>query len=701
MSLQYRIANWVEELDLKYPEKAPADWIKWCSGKSVEDPKYLLLAGRIEMWNLHESTKEKFTELEYPNLSPDILKLFDTHATRIDAILMPERDYNLDLFSVKTLKRSYLMKDDKGNIIERPCHMYLRVALGIWGCNMERVMETYDAMTSKKFTHATPTLYNEGTISPQCSSCFLLAMKDDSIKGIFATVSDCAQISKYAGGIGLHIHNVRASGSSIKGTNGTSNGIVPMLRVFNNTARYVDQGGGKRKGSFAIYLSAWHWDIFEFLNLRKNHGPDELRARDLFLALWVSDLFMKRVNMPGAKWTLFCPKDASILNELVGEEFEERYEMLERDPNIRKKTVSAKDVWKAMLSSQVETGTPYVLFKDACNKKSNQQNLGVIKSSNLCTEIVQYSSPEETAVCNLASLGLPSFVNKDKQFDFTGLAHFTRILVRNMNKIIDHNKYPTSEAYNSNLKHRPIGIGVQGLCDVFQMMNLVYGSEEALQLDKVIFETIYYAAMDESCELAKNQGAYSSFKKSPLAEGNFQFDFWEETPSTYKWDELREKVMKYGVRNSLLTCVMPTASTAQIMGNSEQVEPIQSNMYTRRTLAGNFMVVNKILVEKLQNSNLWNGSMQSMILKKRGSIQEIETIDDHTKNVFKTIWEIKMKDLITHAAARAPYICQSQSMSLYFDKPDDNKISSALFYGWRKGLKTGTSPSVNFFFDKF
>jgi len=680
----------LDEFKLPRPNHTPENWTRYCSMK-WENPFYAMLAGNIEMWKIREKCAKKFSEVPYHNLAKDVMQVIEENAEELDNAIVSKRDWNNDIFSVKTLMRSYLIKNPEGQIIETIQYLLMRVAVGVWKNNITNVIHTYRLMSDKFFTFATPTLFNAGTIKPQMSSCFLLAMKDDSIQGIFDTVSDCAQISKYAGGIGLHIHNIRAAGTHIHGTNGTSNGIVPMLQVFNHTARYVDQGGGKRKGSFAIYMSPWHKDIEEFLELKLNVGDENLRTRDLFLALWVSDLFMKRVKTekPGEKnWTLFCPSETKSLNDLVGEDFEQRFEEFEKDPTISMTKVSAKKIWTAILKSQVETGVPYILFKDACNKKSNQQNLGVIKSSNLCTEIVEYSDEKETAVCNLASIVLPRFL-KESGFDFKELQSVTRHIVKSMNQIIDGNKYPTGEAWTSNGKHRPIGIGVQGLNDVFQNMEMVYGSAEAKELDALIFETIYFAAVSESCELAKTHGPYQTFKGSPASKGTLQFDFWENTKLHFNWEDLKLKVQQNGMRNSLLLAQMPTASTSQIMGSTEEVTVPQTNLYSRQTLAGKFMQVNKCMVFKLMMRNLWNEKMQQKLIDHRGSVQNIENFPDDLRPVFKTMWETKMKDLIDHARARAPFICQSQSMSLYFAEPDDRKLSSALFYAWRLGLKTG------------
>jgi len=657
-----------------------------------KNPFYAMLAGNIEMWDIREKCAKKFSKVPYHNLADDVMQVIADNFEELDNAIVSKRDWNNDIFAVKTLMRSYLIKNPEGEIIETVQYLLMRVAVGVWKDDIVKAIHTYRLMSDKYFTFATPTLFNAGTKKPQMSSCFLLAMKDDSIKGIFDTVSDCAQISKYAGGIGLHCHNIRGSGSHIHGTNGTSNGIVPMLQVFNHTARYVDQGGGKRKGSFAIYMSPWHMDIEEFLELKLNVGDENSRTRDLFLALWVSDLFMKRVKAekPGEEnWTLFCPSQTNILNELVGEKFEEQFELFEQqDETIHKKTISAKRIWNAILKSQVETGVPYMLFKDACNQKSNQQNLGTIKSSNLCTEIVQYSDKNETAVCNLASIVLPRFL-KESGFDFKELQKVTRHIVKSMNRIIDGNKYPTDEALNSNMKNRPIGIGVQGLNDVFQNLEMTYGSPDAKELDALIFETIYYAAVSESCELSKIHGPYRTFEGSPASKGTLQFDFWSDTKTHYNWEDLKLKIKRNGLRNSLLLAQMPTASTSQIMSATEECAIPQTNLYSRQTLAGKFLQVNKNLVFKLMMRKQWDPKMQQSLLDNRGSVQDIKNFPEDLRPVFKTVWETKMKDMIDHARARAPFICQSQSMSLYFAEPSDQKISSALFYAWKLGLKTG------------
>jgi ribonucleoside-diphosphate reductase alpha subunit len=667
---------------------------------TTKHPDFAVLAARIAVSNLHKNTKKSFSqtaELMYhyidtktnapaPLLADDIYALIQEHADLLDAAIIYERDFNFDFFGFKTLEKSYLLKVN-GKIVERPQHMFMRVALGIHKADIDAAIETYNLMSEKWFIHATPTLFNSGTPKPQMSSCFLLSMKDDSINGIYDTLKDCALISQSAGGIGLNVHNVRSTGSYIKGTNGTSNGIIPMLRVFNDTARYVDQGGGKRKGAFSVYLEPWHADVFEFLELRKNHGKEEMRARDLFLALWIPDLFMKRVE-EDAEWSLFCPNEAKNLHTTHGAEFEALYIQYEQEGRA-KKTIQARELWNAVLESQIETGTPYVLYKDAANTKSNQQNLGTIRCSNLCTEIIEYSDENETAVCNLASLSLPRFV-EGKKFNFEKLVEVTKIVTRNLNKVIDGNYYPIPETKRSNERHRPIGLGVQGLADVFMMMGLPFESEMAKLLNVNIFESIYYAAMTASCELAKKDGAYQTFKGSPLSQGKFQFDLWNVAPSErYDWAALRAEVMEHGVRNSLLLAPMPTASTSQILGNNECFEPYTSNIYNRRVLSGEFAVVNKHLLKDLGALNLWNDNMKQRIIAANGSVQNIEEIPADLKEIYKTVWEIKQKTVIDMSADRGAYICQSQSLNLFVEQPNFGKLSSMHFYTWKKGLKTG------------
>ncbi|MDP4131457.1 MAG: ribonucleoside-diphosphate reductase subunit alpha, partial [Bacteroidota bacterium] len=595
-------------------------------------------------------------------------------------------DFGFDYFGFKTLERSYLLRID-GKVAERPQHMYLRVAIGIHKEDIDHVIKTYHLMSERWFTHATPTLFNAGTPKPQMSSCFLLTMKEDSIDGIYDTLKQTAKISQSAGGIGLAIHNIRATGSYIGGTNGTSNGIIPMLKVFNDTARYVDQGGGKRKGAFAIYLEPWHADVFEFLDLRKNHGKEELRARDLFYALWIPDLFMKRVEANG-DWSLFCPNEAPGLHECFGETFEELYTRYENEGRARH-TVKAQELWFAILDAQIETGTPYLLYKDAANRKSNQQNLGTIKSSNLCTEIMEYTDANEVAVCNLASIALPRFVINGL-FDQQKLYEVTYQVAKNLNRIIDQNYYPIEEARRSNLRHRPIGIGIQGLADVFIQLRLPFESDLAKLLNKNIFETIYFAAMTASNDLAKEDGPYETFAGSPLSKGQFQFDLWNVRPGDrWNWDALRKEVMQHGVRNSLLVAPMPTASTSQILGNNECFEPYTSNIYTRRVLSGEFVIVNKHLLKDLVQLNLWNTAMKNKIISANGSVQHIEEIPAPVKELYKTVWEIKQRNLIDMAADRGAYICQSQSLNLFVDHPTSGKLTSMHFYAWKKGLKTG------------
>ena len=623
-----------------------------------------------------------------PLVSKEVYAVIKKNAALLDSTIIYSRDYSYDYFGFKTLERSYLIKlDDK--IVERPQHMLMRVAVGIHQEDVEAAIQTYNLLSEKWFTHATPTLFNAGTPKPQMSSCFLLSMQDDSIDGIYDTLKQCAQISQSAGGIGLSIHNVRATGSYIRGTNGTSNGIVPMLRNFDMTARYVDQGGGKRKGSFAIYLEPWHADVFEFLHLKKNHGKEELRARDLFYALWVPDLFMKRVET-NEEWSLFCPNECPGLYDAYGEDFERLYEKYEREGKARR-TVRAQDLWFEVLESQTETGTPYMLYKDAANRKSNQKNLGTIRSSNLCTEILEYTSKDEVAVCNLASIALPKFISEDGIFDHQKLYEITKVVTRNLNKVIDVNYYPVPEARTSNMRHRPIGIGIQGLADAFIMLRMPFESDEARGLNKDIFETIYYAAMETSMEIAKEEGAYETFKGSPVSKGIFQFDMWNVTPDSGRWDwnALKKEVKKHGVRNSLLLAPMPTASTSQILGNNECFEPYTSNIYTRRVLSGEFIVVNKHLLRDLVDMNLWNEGMKNRLISENGSIQNISEIPQHLKDLYKTTWEISQKTIIDMAAERGAYICQSQSLNIHMEDPNFGKLTSMHFYAWKNGLKTG------------
>lgn len=668
---------------------------------TIRHPDYALLASRIAVSNLHKTTEKSFSKTVdklFTYIDPktgenasliaeDVQNIIQENAELLDSTIIYDRDFGYDFFGFKTLERSYLLKMN-GEIAERPQHMIMRVAVGIHKEDIDSVIKTYNLMSEGWFTHATPTLFNAGTPKPQMSSCFLLTTKEDSIDGIYDTLKQCARISQSAGGIGLSIHDIRATGSYIKGTNGTSNGIVPMLRVFNDTARYVDQGGGKRKGSFAIYLEPWHADVYDFLDLKKNTGKEEQRARDLFYALWISDLFMKRVE-EGEDWSLFCPNEAPGLSDCWGEEFEALYTKYEAEGRARKK-VKAQDLWFHILESQIETGTPYILYKDACNGKSNQQNLGTIKSSNLCTEIVEYTAPDEVAVCNLASLALPKFVNEEGEFDHQKLFDVTYEATKNLNKIIDRNYYPVQEARNSNMRHRPIGLGVQGLADTFILLRLPFDSDEAKTLNKEIFETIYYASMTCSKDLAKQFGPYETYEGSPVSQGTFQYDMWDVTPSPrWEWDVLKEEVGKYGVRNSLLLAPMPTASTSQILGNNECFEPYTSNLYTRRVLSGEFIVVNKHLLKDLVKLGLWNEGMKNKVIAANGSIQDIEEIPENIRNLYRTVWEMSMKDILDMAADRGAFICQSQSLNLFMQNPNFGKLTSMHFYAWKKGLKTG------------
>ena len=671
------------------------------AAKTMDHPDYALLASRIAVSNLHKETKKSFSDVItdlYTYIDPktgenaaliadDVYEIVQANKERLDSSIIYDRDFRYDYFGFKTLTRSYLLKLD-GVIVERPQQMLLRVAVGIHKNDIDSAIKTYNLMSEGWFTHATPTLFNSGTPKPQMSSCFLLTAKEDSIAGIYDTLKSCAQISQSAGGIGLAIHDIRATGSYIKGTNGTSNGIVPMLRVFNDTARYVDQGGGKRKGSFAIYLEPWHADVFDFLDLKKNHGKEEQRARDLFYALWIPDLFMKRVKENG-DWTLMCPHECPGLSETHSAEFEALYTKYETEGKGRK-TIKAQDLWFKILESQIETGTPYMLYKDAANAKSNQQNLGTIKSSNLCTEIIEYTAPDEVAVCNLASLALPKFITEEGTFDHDKLFEVTYQATLNLNKIIDGNFYPVEEARNSNMRHRPIGLGVQGLADAFILMGYPFESDEARALNREVFETIYYASMTASKDLAKVDGPYETYAGSPVSKGQFQFDMWGVTPtSRWEWDVLKEEVMEHGVRNSLLLAPMPTASTAQILGNNECFEPYTSNIYTRRVLSGEFIVVNKHLLKDLVKEGLWNNEMRQKIMAANGSIQNINEIPQHLKELYKTAWEISQKAIIDQAADRGAYICQSQSLNIFMENANFGKLTSMHFYGWEKGLKTG------------
>jgi ribonucleotide reductase alpha subunit len=726
-----------------------------CAALSTMHPDYGVLASRIIISNHQKNTLDDFLSVSklfydfkdihqqsHPLISKQYWDFINKYKKELTELIDYQRDYNIDYFGFKTLERAYLFKIDN-KVIERPQHMWLRVAIGIHCINVNKelninvlalIKESYDLMSQKYFTHATPTLFNAGTPRPQLSSCYLIAMEDDSVDGIYNTLKDCAHISKWAGGIGLHIHNIRAKYSHINGTNGKSNGIVPMLRVFNNTARYIDQGGNKRNGSFAIYLEPWHADIYDFLELRKNHGDEEMKARDLFYALWIPDLFMKRVKENNGQWSLFCPHECPGLADVYGEEFETLYTKYELEGKARK-TVEARTLWFAILDAQMETGTPYLVYKDTANKKSNQQNLGTIKSSNLCVEIIEYSDKDETAVCNLASIALASFVNKEtKEFNYKYLHEVTKVITNNLNKVIDINFYPTIKTERSNMRHRPIGIGVQGLADAFVFMDIPFYSEEAKQVNKNIFETIYHAALEKSNELAYERmliirkmletdknvlleeeneflnkyeigqiikrsnrieymelyGAYSSFENSPTSKGILQFDMWNVKPSErYDWIKLKDEIKKYGLRNSLLVAPMPTASTSQILGFNECFEPFTSNLYSRRTLAGEFVVVNKYLMKELIDLDIWNEQVKNSIISNKGSIQHLTMIPEHIRNKYKIVWEIPMKHIIDMAADRGAFICQSQSLNLWMEDPVYNKLTSMHFYAWEKGLKTG------------
>jgi ribonucleoside-diphosphate reductase alpha chain len=666
-------------------------------------PDFAKLAARISVSNLHKNTKKSFVETmtdlhtyinprtgkKAPLLADDVYKIIKDNAELLDSTIIYNRDFGYDYFGFKTLERSYLLKLN-GEIAERPQHMLMRVSVGIHMDDLDAAIETYHLMSKKYFTHATPTLFNSGTPKPQMSSCFLLTMKDDSIDGIYDTLKQTAKISQSAGGIGLSIHNVRATGSYIAGTNGTSNGIVPMLRVYNDTARYVDQGGGKRKGSFAIYVEPWHADIFDFLNLKKNHGKEEMRARDLFYAMWIPDLFMKRVE-ENSTWTLMCPNECPGLYDTHGDDFEKKYLDYEKN-NKGRKTIKARELWEKILESQIETGTPYMLYKDAANRKSNQQNLGTIRSSNLCTEILEYTSPDEVAVCNLASIALPMFV-KDGSFDHQELYDVTIRATKNLNKVIDRNYYPVKEAENSNFRHRPIGLGVQGLADTFIKLRMPFTSDEAKTLNQEIFETLYFAALTASKEMAKVEGPYESYKGSPISKGDFQHNLWgikdEELSGRWDWTALRKEVKKHGVRNSLLVAPMPTASTSQILGNNECFEPYTSNIYTRRVLSGEFIVVNKHLLEDLVNLGLWDEDLKQELMRANGSIQNIDNIPDDIKELYQTAWELSMKDIIDMSRQRGYFIDQSQSLNLFMEGATMAKLTSMHFYGWKSGLKTG------------
>ena len=682
-------------------------------------PDYAKLAARIAVSNLHKNTKKLFSETmtdlyEYVNprtgkkaplLSDEVYQIIQKNAEKLDSTIIYSRDFNYDFFGFKTLERSYLLKLN-GKIVERPQHMLMRVSIGIHLNDIDEAIATYELMSKKYFTHATPTLFNAGTPKPQMSSCFLLQMQEDSIDGIYDTLKQTAKISQSAGGIGLSIHNVRATGSYIRGTNGTSNGIVPMLRVYNDTARYVDQGGGKRKGSFAVYIEPWHADIFDFLDLKKNHGKEEMRARDLFYAMWMPDLFMKRVQEDGS-WTLMCPNECPHLYDTYGDEFEKLYEGYEKVGKGRK-TIKARELWEKILESQIETGTPYMLYKDHVNRKSNHKNLGTIRSSNLCTEIMEFTAKDEVAVCNLASIALPMFVgeraNGEKFFNHKKLYDVTKKVIRNLDTVIDRNYYPVPEAENSNFRHRPVGLGVQGLADAFIMLRLPFTSDAAKKLNQDIFETLYFAAVQSSMEMAKAKEPYSTYKGSPMSEGEFQFNMWgikeEELSGNWDWKKLRKNVLKNGVRNSLLVAPMPTASTSQILGNNEAFEPYTSNIYTRRVLSGEFIVVNKHLLEDLVELNLWDNDMKEEIMRANGSIQHIDKIPQELKDLYKTVWEMSMKDIIDMARHRGYFIDQSQSLNLFMQDPDFGKLTSMHFYAWKSGLKTGmyylrTKSAVN------
>ncbi|OWB74340.1 hypothetical protein B5S31_g4129 [[Candida] boidinii] len=667
-------------------------------------PDYAILAARIAISNLHKQTKKQFSAViddlfnyvnpknnkHAPMISKELYDLVNKHSEELNSAIVYDRDFSYNYFGFKTLERSYLLRVN-GKVAERPQHLIMRVALGIHGEDIESAIETYNLMSERFFTHASPTLFNAGTPQPQMSSCFLVAMQDDSIEGIYDTLKQCALISKTAGGIGLHIHNIRSTGSYIAGTNGTSNGIIPMIRVFNNTARYVDQGGNKRPGAFALYLEPWHSDIFDFIDIRKNHGKEEIRARDLFPALWIPDLFMKRVES-NAEWTLFSPSEAPGLCDVYGDEFEELYTRYEKEGRGRK-TVKAQKLWYSILEAQTETGTPFMLYKDACNKKTNQKNLGMIKSSNLCCEIVEYSDKEQVAVCNLASVALPAFVEFDETsswYNFEKLHEICKVITKNLNKIIDRNYYPVEEARTSNMKNRPIAVGVQGLADVFMKLRLPFDSEDAKELNIQIFETIYHAALEASVELAIKDGAYESYQGSPASQGILQFDLWGKKPTDlWDWDLLKEKISKSGLRNSLLVAPMPTASTSQILGYNECFEPYTSNIYSRRVLAGEFQIVNPYLLRDLVDLGLWNDNMKNFIIKDNGSIQNLPNVPEDLKRVYKTVWEISQKAIIDMAADRGAYIDQSQSMNIHLKSPTMGKLTSMHFYGWKKGLKTG------------
>ena len=673
-----------------------------CASMSTQHYDYGTLAARIVISNHQKNTSPQFSKVvkqlfhnedidgtNKPLVSQQFWDFVKVNAKALDAMIVHERDYLIDYFGFKTLERAYLFKL-KNTIVERIQHMWMRVAIGIHGSNLDLVKETYDLMSQKYFIHATPTLFNAGTPRPQMSSCYLIAMEDDSLEGIYNTLKDCAMISKWAGGIGLHIHNVRAKGTFIQGTNGTSNGIVPMLRVFNNTARYVDQGGGRRNGSFAIYMEPWHPDVEDFLEMKQNHGDEETKGRDLFYAIWMCDLFMERVK-ENAEWSLFCPHECPGLADVYGDKFRDLYLKYESEKKARR-SVSARDLWFKILDSQMETGTPYIVYKDACNLKSNQQNVGTIKSSNLCTEIIEYSDENETAVCNLGSIGLPTFVNEaTKQFDYEKLHQIAKIVTNNLNSVIDVNFYPTEKTRVSNMRHRPIGIGVQGLADTFVLMNIPFHSDAAKEVNKLIFETIYHAALEKSNEIAiQLKEPYSTFAGSPASKGVLQFDMWGVTPSErYDWASLKKSICDHGLRNSLLVAPMPTASTSQILGFNECFEPFTSNLYSRRTLAGEFVIVNKYLMKELIELGLWNEQIKNNIIANKGSIKQLTNLPEHLRDKYKIVWEIPMKHIIDMSADRGAYICQSQSLNLWMEDPNYSTLTAMHFYGWKKGLKTG------------
>lgn len=677
-----------------------------CAYMTTVHPDYATLAARIAVSNLHKQTTKRFSQViknlyDYidsdtgkhsPLISSEVYQIVMDNEDELNSAIFYDRDFQYNYFGFKTLEHSYLLRLNK-KVVERPQHMLMRVAIGIHGRNIARAIETYNLMSMKYFTHASPTLFSAGTPKPQMSSCFLVAMKEDSIEGIYDTLKECAMISKAAGGIGIHIHNIRSTGSYIAGTNGRSNGIIPMLRVFNNTARYVDQGGNKRPGAFALYLEPWHVDVFDFIDIRKNHGKEEIRARDLFPALWIPDLFMKRVEENG-DWTLFCPNEAPGLADVYGREFEELYESYVKQGRGRK-TIKAQNLWYAILEAQTETGTPFMLYKDACNEKSNQKNLGIIKSSNLCCEVVEYSSPDETAVCNLASIALPSFIEKsadgtEQWYNFEKLHAIAKVVTRNLNCVIDRNSYPVETARKSNMRHRPIALGVQGLADTFMLLRISFDSQEAKMLNIQIFETLYYAACEASCELAIEDGPYETFEGSPASKGILQYDLWNRKPTDlWDWDTLKSKIVKHGLRNSLLVAPMPTASTSQILGFNECFEPYTSNMYSRRVLSGEFQVVNPYLLHDLVDLGIWNEAMKSHIISNNGSIQNLDNIPQELKCLYKTVWELPQKTIIDMAADRAAFVDQSQSMNIHILAPTMGKLTSMHFYGWKKGLKTG------------